>query len=221
MKEHTVFLSGPDKLVCFAYHDDQMEPLLLQERDQPASPHTNPTSLPDHFLLSMQPIFLIRHPALMLPSYLRASKLIRPDVHPSDPRSAIHMTLRYTRELYDWYLENAIDGRESRVIDADDVMTNPAAVRQLCTETGLDPDALQYEWEEVVDNRPKWKVFTARINASKGIIEGLDARSLDVEMEMKKWVNEWGEDEAESLARYVEGAMGDYEYLKGKRVMVE
>jgi hypothetical protein len=221
MKEHTVFLSGPDKLVGFAYNDDQIEPLLHQERDKPPSPHTNPTSLPDRFLLSMQPIFLIRHPALMLPSYLRASKLIRAGAHPSQPRTAMHMTLRYTRALYDWYLDTAIEGRMPRVIDADDIMTNPAAVRQLCVESGLDPDALQYEWEEVHDVRPKWKVFTARINASTGIVKGLDARDLDVEAEKAKWILEWGEDEAESLAKFVEDTMSDYEYLRSRRVQGE
>jgi hypothetical protein len=221
MKEHTVFLSSPNKLVGLAYNDDQIEPLLLQERDRPTSPHTNPTSVPDRFLLSMQPIFIIRHPALMLPSYLRASKLIRPGAYPNQPRSAMHMTLRYTRAMYDWYLGNAIEGRTPKVIDADDIMTNPAALRRLCIESGLDPDALQFEWEEVHDGRPKWKVFTARINASRGIIEGLDARNLDIEAEKAKWVDEWGEDEAESLAKYVEDTMPDYDYLRSRRVRGE
>jgi hypothetical protein len=91
-----------------------------------------------------------------------------------------------------------------KVIDAHDIMTTPSTLRQLCVESGLDPDALQYEGEEFHDDRPKWKMFTARMNASTGNIKGLDARNLNIEAGKVKWIAEWVTDEGERLAKFVE-----------------
>jgi hypothetical protein len=198
------------------YNGDKSEPLLLQQRDESESAHTNPTSLPDRFLLSMQPIFQIRHPALMFPSMLRAQSRTMDDSTTRNPRVFCSMTLSHSRALYDWYLENG-DKQRPRVIDADDIMNDPAAVRQLCIETGLDPDAVQYEWEEQHEENPLKASFLSTINGSKGIIKGLDSRNLDIEAEKIKWETEFGEETAGDLAKFVYDAMPDYKYLLGQR----
>jgi hypothetical protein len=172
------------------YNGDKSEPLLLQQRDEPESAHTNPTNLPDRFLLSMQPIFQIRHPALMFPSMLRAQSRTMDDSTTRNPRVFCSMTLSHSRALYDWYLENG-DKQRPRVIDADDIMNEPAVVRQLCIETGLDPDAVQYEWEEQHEENPLKASFLSTINGSKGIIKGLDSRNLNIEVEKIKWETEF------------------------------
>jgi hypothetical protein len=57
------------------------------------------------------------------------------------------LTLKHSRALYDWYCKHGSKfGITPRVIDADDIMNNPAAVRQLCEQTGLSADDVQYEW---------------------------------------------------------------------------
>ncbi|KAF2026875.1 hypothetical protein EK21DRAFT_73227 [Setomelanomma holmii] len=217
IKEHTMFLSGPDKLFATLYEDDEVDPLVLQQRDEPLSTHTNPTSLPDRFLRSMQPIFQIRHPALMFPSMVRAqSNAPLENTTTRNPRVFCCFTLRPTRELYNWYLEHA-SALTPRLIDADDIMNDPAAVRQLCIETGLDPDAVQYEWEEKHEENPLKASFLSTINKSTGIVKGLDARNLDIEKEKRKWIVDFGDDAAEDLEKAVREAMPDYEYLLSRR----
>ncbi|KAH5566636.1 hypothetical protein HBI24_233290 [Parastagonospora nodorum] len=221
IKEHALFLLATDKFFAFEFPNDDVKAPVLQERDGPKSAHTNPTSLPDRFLLSMQPIFQIRHPALMFPSMVRAQASIMSDTSTRHPRVYSTLTLRHSRALFDWYLKNASSERKPRVIDADDIMSHPSAVRQLCTQTGLDPDAVQYEWDEVHEEDPLMARFKSTINASKGIIKGMDARSLDIEAEKTKWTAEWGEEEAENLAKYVKDAMSDYNYLLTHRTRGE
>ena len=175
VKEHTIFLSGPDRLFSTVYPNDNPPALTIHPRNaSPSSsslPHTNPTSVPDSLLLSLQPIFQIRHPILMFPSMLRAQKDSFPDMF-TKPRSlytCTTYTLKYTRALYEWYAEReATSGIVPRIIDADDIMNSPAAVRQLCLQTGLDPEAVQYEWEEKkIEDNPLMARFLSTINASK------------------------------------------------------
>lgn len=127
------------------------------------------------------------------------------------------MQLKHSRALYDWYCVNAGE-MQPKVIDADDIMNDPAAVRQLCIETGLDPDAIQYKWEVRHMDHPIHSRMLSTIYASTGIIKGLDARSLDIEAEKVKWKAEWGEEESEGMAKLVYNAMPDYEYLLSRRV---
>ena len=60
--------------------------------------------------------------------------------------------------------------------------------------------------------------FKSTLNASKGIEPGLEARSLNIEEEKVKWAAEFGEKDAEDLAKFVHEAMPDYEYLLKRRV---
>lgn len=181
-------------------------------------PHTNPSTVPDHILLRLQPIFQIRHPALMFPSFIRAQRdSFTPDMQPSSNLGKLTLTLRHSRELYDWYLEKSPSDRKPRVIDADDIMNDKEAVRQLCIQTGMDPDAVQYEWNERTEEDPFKKRFLATINSSKGIIPGLAAKGLDIEVEKGKWKKEFGEQGGEDLAKFVYDAMPDYNYLRSQR----
>lgn len=59
------------------------------------------------------------------------------------------------------------------------------------------------------------------INASKGIIKGLGARSLDIESKKIKWKAEFGEEEAGRLAKFVNDAMPDNNYLLSRRTRVK
>jgi hypothetical protein len=220
IKEHSIFLQSPEQLVAFSLGGDEVPPMRLQLRDEPASPHTNPSSVPDRFLLSMQPIFQVRHPALAFPSMMRAQKDSLPDTNTRNPRTYSTMSMKHSRALYDWYSANATKWKP-QVIDADDIMNNPAVVRQLCVETGLDPDAIQYEWEERHEKDPVHARMLSTIYASKGIIKGLDARSLNIETEKTKWTAEWGAEEAENMAKIVHAAMPDYEYLLSQRTHVK
>jgi hypothetical protein len=63
--------------------------------------------------------------------------------------------------------------------------------------------------------------FLSTINASKGIKPGLGAKGKTLEAEKKKWVEEWGEEDAEDMARFVSDALPDYEYLHSRRTVGE
>jgi hypothetical protein len=224
IKEHAVFLSGPDKIFSDVFPKDAgaIPALTLQERDQPTgSKHTNPSSLPDHLLLSLQPIFQIRHPILMFPSMVRAERDAmkrdgQPAIRPRDHIISACLKLRYTRELYDWY-SSQHNGPTPRIIDADDIMNDRDAVRKLCMQTGMDPDAVQYEWEQRTCDDPLVARFLSTINASKGILPGLAAKGLDLQREKETWVKEFGEEDGEDLAQFVRDAMPDYEFLVARR----
>jgi len=217
VKEHSCFLQSPEQMLGFIFGNDDAQPLRLELRDGSASAHTNPTSVPDRLLLAMQPIFQIRHPALAFPSMMRAQDDLLSETSTSNPRTWAIMQLKHSRALYDWYCVNAGE-MQPKVIDADDIMNDPAAVRQLCIETGLDPDAIQYKWEVRHMDHPIHSRMLSTIYASTGIIKGLDARSLDIEAEKVKWKAEWGEEESEGMAKLVYNAMPDYEYLLSRRV---
>lgn len=64
--------------------------------------------VPDEFLLTGHPTFLIRHPALAFPSYYRIFWANRGKCEENMTEIHEHltasMTLRWMRQLYDWYM---------------------------------------------------------------------------------------------------------------------
>ncbi|KNG50003.1 hypothetical protein DDE82_004622 [Stemphylium lycopersici] len=221
IKEHVPFLSAPDRFFRALHPTDKLDALFVHERGTtPDKVHTNPTSLPDTFLLKFQPIFQIRHPVLMFPSLIRAQKDVKCLSDVLGPFSKIMLHLRHTRELYDWYVAHgATVNVTPRIIDADDIMNSPETVRLLCKQTGLDPDSVAYEWESREVKDPLQARFLSTIAASKGIIPGLAAKGKSVETEQGKWIEEFGEKEGRLLAKFVESAMPDYEYLYARRTV--
>jgi len=226
IKEHVCLLTSPDELFAYGCGEDYDDKTALklrlgsegQKSDLKSTrTYSNPTFLPDDFLLAMQPVFQIRHPVLMFPSLVRAQAKVLPNSHPSVPRLVVTLTLHNSRALFDWYL-NHPSALSPKVIDADDIMKNREAVRALCREIDFDPDAVQYEWETREETDPQKAAFLSTIAASTGIKPGLEARGVDVEAEKAKWVEEFGEKDAGDLARAVEAAMPDYEYLLSHRV---
>ena len=220
IKEHACLLKGPDELFAAAYNNDLSgkKPFVLRHTGSSKDPiHTNPTYLPDDLLLAMQPVFQIRHHVLMFPSFLRAEQKALPNTSIRDPMFASFLTLRPSRTLFEWYAKHPA-ALTPKVIDADDIMNDQEAVRQLCVDIDFDPDAVQYEWETRREDDPLKAPFVSTIYSSKGIKPGLEARCLDIETEKAKWIAEFGEQNGELLAKYVYDAMPDYEYLLERRV---
>ncbi|KAG9205428.1 hypothetical protein G6514_008070 [Epicoccum nigrum] len=219
LKEHAINLAGPDKMFTHVYSSDKVEPLRLHERGLVNSSYTNPTCLPDSILLSMRPIIQIRNPILMYPSMVRAVSKAMGTMRPRQPMLEFILTLRHSRALYDWYLEQG-GNLQPQVLDADDIINDRAAVRHVCLMTGLDPDSVLYEWEEREEPDPRKAAFLSTINASKGIIPSLAAKGVDFETEKEKWKAEFGEEDGEDLAKAVLASMADYKYLLSKRTYI-
>ncbi|CBX90443.1 hypothetical protein LEMA_P065690.1 [Plenodomus lingam JN3] len=216
IKEHVIFM-GPYPLLKSVYGEKGAPPpIIMHHPDEAQDAHTSVSSLPDSVLLSLQPIFQIRHPILMFPSMLR-SQIKAGASKGFDRRVRATASLRFSRELYDWYLKQG-EETQPKVIDADDIMTDKAAVGQLCLETGMDPDSVQYEWATREEPHPMKAIMLDKICSSTGILPGLTAQGLTLEAEKAKWKTEFGEEDAELLAKHVQDAIPDYEYLHSRRV---
>ena len=150
---------------------------------------------------------------------VRAAKAVGNANGPSSPQLLMFMTLQWSKNLYQWYLDTP-NAPTPFIVSADDVMTRPDIVRKLCVETGMDPDALQYEWEtrEVPAHLPIIQPWVGTVFASKGILPGYDSKDFDLDKKKEEWKEEWGDEEAEFLARKVTGAMEVYEWMMERRI---
>ncbi|TKA67664.1 hypothetical protein B0A49_08060 [Cryomyces minteri] len=240
VKEHSIFLTEPTALSRFAYGEDSVDetPWVMQPSGyvpELRRSSLNQTCLPDEFLQTWRPTFLIRHPALVFPSLYRAL-LDTHRVLEAGPTSDAHlktlMTMHWTRTLHDWYAENVKPTlSESNggvtwpiVVDADDVMTNPETVGRLCEIIGLDSTKLQYAWEPASEEQrahlPTDDVrrFLSTLLSSSSVQKGKTSHDLDMAVETKKWREEFGEMQGAKLEKWVKDAMPDYEFLKAKRL---
>ncbi|KAF4153381.1 hypothetical protein CNMCM6069_000947 [Aspergillus lentulus] len=206
----------------------------------------NHTVLPDEYLRTWRLTFIIRHPALAFPSLCRAMEKFRQNglLQSEDTIGSqeTNLTLKWTRMLYDWCLEHPDLPGKPLVVDAQDIIHNPQVMVRYCEETGLNPNALQFEWEtkpptvasetETVSvNSPIQKmtnsdfdkaeaIMLSTLSASTGIIKDKTPTAVDVEAEAKQWKEEFGEQVAAKLETLVRDAMPDYEYLRSQRITV-
>ena len=185
----------------------------------------NPTLLPDAFLSTFKPLLLIRHPALAYPSLYRATRAIMPHITIDSKGLWIEFSMAWMRMAFEWFEEMAAAGSPCKpiIVDADDLISDPGVVRKLAGEIGGDAEELVFEWEAVEGVELEGvgavaRVYESTLLASRGVMEGKRAGDLSVEREVEGWVREFGEEVAGRLKGYVEAAMGDYEYLKGRRL---
>jgi hypothetical protein len=176
----------------------------------------------------VQPIFIIRHPALAFESWYRTESSAGA-VDINDKAWGFYMSYTYSRQLYDWYtsdenLKNCAASSSSVVIvvDADDII-NQTSVSKLCDLCGMDPNLVRYQWdvtapkdgEEVTQRHLSymgglWKSTT--IDKSKS------SEAVDLDEKHKAWTEQFGQRVADSLRKRVDYAMEDYTYLKSKRI---
>ena len=90
---------------------------------------------------------------------------------------------------------------------------------------GFDADSVIYSWpkattEELAAMPESQRQSQKTISGSEGVMEGYDSRGRSLEMEVDKWTEKYGKEEAGFLRGLVEEAMGDYEYLRERRLRV-
>lgn len=196
------------------------------------------TVLPDELLKTWRPIFLIRHPALVFPSYYHTVIDLQGQERAKTLEAELDMdmTLHWMRTLYDFYAQQPGtpgSGSESEpdtsfplVLDADDVMTEPAVLVRFCELVGLDPAKLRFSWEPAgveesgLPKNDTGRRFLSTLLASGGIVKektsaGMD---LDISAEAEKWKEEFGEREGERMEKWVRAAMPDYDYMEARRL---
>ncbi|KAB8337056.1 hypothetical protein FH972_021360 [Carpinus fangiana] len=223
--EHVLFLINPLNIFTTRYPEDTGSPFEVSY--PPASDvntsnvekpqRTSPCIVPDNFLLSIEPVFQIRHPALMFPSAARATRdSMKPGKDPDGPFDDHLQSLMWSRLLYDWYVKNGIN---PIVIDADDVMCDDrSTVQRLCDATGLDANHLLYEWKPKTDETGFQARFLSTLNASTGVVQGLTSEGIDIKAEEEKWKAEFGEEWGDIIARRVRTAIPDYEWLCARKL---
>ncbi|KAF9261050.1 hypothetical protein L218DRAFT_871133 [Marasmius fiardii PR-910] len=168
----------------------------------------NPTILPDRFLFSLTPITTIRHPARVIPSFLRAYNLYGDD-HTHLDFVVVGESFRLERLMFETFssLEKA-QPRVPIVVDGDKVVADPQGqMEKLCARLGIDESQMKY-------NTTAGKAFLGSFNRSTGVVtDSVTAQPIDMEEEVKLWAKEWNEETARILERKVVGQMEDYEYL--------
>ncbi|KAL8883085.1 MAG: hypothetical protein Q9198_000008 [Flavoplaca austrocitrina] len=186
---------------------------------------TNPTVLPDSFLKSMTPLILFRHPALMIPSFYRAAQKGKMEISIYDEDWPLNASLRWLRLVYDWYVSNRTEERATPVIviDSDDLINSPGFSSHLLASLGFDEQHLLTSWEQKseayrADKGYMVNSFKSTLWDSKGIIRS-ERRDyeIDVTAEQEKLRAEFGNEVGNSMARYIDLAMGDYHYLRERR----
>ncbi|GIJ91125.1 hypothetical protein Asppvi_010090 [Aspergillus pseudoviridinutans] len=200
----------------------------------------NDTLIPDDILGTLSPVFLIRHPALAFPSFLRTYRDLH-GVEASQSKEAelefkMVMTLRWTRRLYERYVptregcsysEDEASVNSPIILDADDVMTEPEVLVRFCKLVGLDASRLRFTWESVKPEealaadelRIKRRMWSTLLT-SEGILSGKTSHGLDIDRETLQWKKEFGESDASKVETWVRAAMEDYEYLKRRRLQI-
>jgi hypothetical protein len=235
IKEHVHFLIDPATLSKYAFgssaQDINRPSWIVQDGKKAASTRSplNDTLIPDEFLRGWYPTFLIRHPALAFPSLYRALLELEGTGNPNeDEYLGQHcMTLRWTRNLHDWYLREC-NRSESNIIrpivlDADDIMMDPKLVSKYCRLVGMDPSCVSFSWmpaseEQCSQVDPFTKRYLNTLMASEGIVANKIAGNVNIEKETEEWCREFGERAGRRLGQLVWESMPDYKFLKARRL---
>ncbi|KAJ5647095.1 hypothetical protein N7490_003467 [Penicillium lividum] len=204
---------------------------------------SNETVLSDEYLRTWRLAFVIRHPALAWPSMYRAmvkiSALGMIDDDGIKGASLTNMSLRWTRMLYDWCMEQPDVPATPLIVDANDVIHSPDSVMRFCELAGLDSGSMQFEWGSRVEEKrsQKWAngamegdkcqedmhkkaaaIMLSTLEDSSGIVKDKAPANIDVSAEATKWKAEFGEEMGGFIEKAVRDSMPDYEYLKARRV---
>ncbi|KAG7085946.1 hypothetical protein E1B28_003474 [Marasmius oreades] len=212
IKEHIFYMMHAEKTY------ECLGQAVSSSRTKPTvddAPSTNLTFLPDNFLLTFTPVFIIRHPARAFPSSLRAhSRSTGGNVFDTDfPANA---TFKFSRILLDWYTARS-PSKLPVVIDGDKLVDDTKRqMKRLCERLGIDEERIRYNWDSKEDHGygKVWDAYYEEIQNSTGVVRTKETMGAPVlEEEMKKWEKEWDEGVAIKLKEFVESAMDDYEYL--------
>ncbi|KAJ5759628.1 hypothetical protein N7520_006784 [Penicillium odoratum] len=203
----------------------------------------NETVLSDEYLRTWRLTFVIRHPALAWPSMYRAmvkiSILGMKDDDGIKGASMTNMSLRWTRMLYDWCMEQPGDPTTPLIMDANDVIHTPESVMRFCEPAGLDSGSMQFKWGSKVEEKRSQKLVNGTMEGDKGqediykkaaaimlytledssgIVKNKALANIDVSAEATKWKAEFGEEMGGFIEKAVRDLMPDYKYLKVRRV---
>lgn len=232
-KEHVHFALDPTARSRYVFGKDSVfeEPWKAvipgQESRAGAQSTLNHTVFPDEFIMTLSPIFLIRHPALAVPSFYRAYRDLFGVEMAKTKEAEAHImsatSLNWPRRLYEWYILhkqnlNYCEGTgvdSPIVIDADDYINDPGTLPRVCEILGLDASKLRFTWHPVEPPKERTKRrMHSTLCSSSGVLPLKTSLGLDIDNEAIKWKDEFGEDGGAIVEKFARASMEDYEYLK-------
>jgi hypothetical protein len=235
VKEHATFMATPEERshLAFGIEHTHHPSLLVEDKPYSTRSSQNFTVLPDQFLQTWLPTFLIRHPALAFPSYYRTIiDLDGADQAAADNYASFkNISIKHSRQLYDLYVQwrdklPCSDGKRGVwpiVLDAEDVVSCPETVTLYCALLNLDAGNLRFNWDalkqkDVSQMGRAQQVMRSTLSQSSGIDRTKTQGTVHLASEVEKWVAEFGAAAAQEIARKVYEEMDDYEYLRSNRL---
>lgn len=246
-KEHAQWFANPAEVNKYlSGHNGQANlPFSIKIPDLSISTGTfssnNLTVLPDEYLETWTPTFLIRHPALAFPSFYRSMLDLEKEglasPHELQPLLKLNSTLKWTRLLYDWYCQHGSNSSTNHsdnihfplLLDAQDVVNQPEVVVRYCELIGMDRTKLKFEWSREAPERNSHlpdgaaqrtpeEVMMATLNHSSTLLRGKAPVVLNMASEAEKWREEFGKNIGKQMEDWVLNAMPDYHYLRARRL---
>ncbi|GAB7325638.1 hypothetical protein MBLNU13_g09618t1 [Cladosporium sp. NU13] len=184
---------------------------------------SNPTHLPDALLEAAQVVILIRHPAKIVSSGAPVARSAI-GLQPSDRDIFNMFTLRWARLMFD-YLQST--GKKPIVVSGEDVVKSPESLLDDLSEAlGIHRSGLRVSWPLVSpQERPTGPMgpWLKRVSDSTGVereAEQDESPNLNVDAEVQKWVEEFGQRDANVLKAMVDADMPHYLYLEQQKIQV-
>ncbi|MCJ1472796.1 hypothetical protein MMC13_001445 [Lambiella insularis] len=185
---------------------------------------TNPAVLPPSILCRFQFTFLVRNPSTAIPSLYRCT------VPPLSEKTGMHKFLtseigyREMRLLVDYlYADNTHSRDEICLIDADDLLEDPAGiVRAYCQRVDLPFNESMLKWGSEEDQARAVKAFAKYYGYHEDAIEstGINPQPnpkryyRSTAEEDVEWRSKYGEEGAAKIREVVDENMNDYKYLR-------
>lgn len=177
----------------------------------------NISDIPDTLLLrpGTVPVFTIRDPRITIPATFRVLQDMNLFHGSGRPNFTISTSPMWIRNLYSYFQANGI---EPLIVDADDFITNPDLIKDLCTKLGLNVEQLLWSWttptpEERARTHRLFYASQRVLIESEGIRSELASINRNLETEEEQWRADFGED-ASMVEEMIELALPHYHWLK-------
>jgi hypothetical protein len=118
---------------------------------------------------------------------------------------------------------DASEVQDPIIIDAAD-LTDEVFVKRYADMVGLDPGVVRFEWrnatkaEQETLHKVERRMKDTLLGSTGVLSSKLDVGNIDIEQEKRKWKTEFGDVLADRLESLVRSAMGDYEWLRERRL---